>query len=227
MDVIQKRFPTLAVNILNNLDDKSLLKYKESNKENCEFLVQERFYWIRILKNYNIYFETNKESWKKAISKTPCGIVKKLATVVITFIKKDSYYFYTPHFSMKKEQLTPLLIAVYDGDLTFFQKINEKTSEPNQAKSGISPIHFAAYRGNLTLCKLLLNEQEKKNSHGRNGATALHYAAMSGNLEVYQLLYDAAVVKNPKLRYCGTTPIDLAVIQRYSNLSLITKMIKI
>ena len=79
----------------------------------------------------------------------------------------------------------------------------------------------------MTLCKLLLNETENKNSYGRNGATALHYAAMGGNLEVYQLLYDAAVVKNPKLRYCGTTPIDLAVIQRYSNLSLITKMIKI
>ena len=92
MDVIQKRFPTLAVNILNKVCDKSLLTYKESNKENCEFLVQERFYWIRILKNYNIYFETNKESWKKAISKTPCGIVKKLATAVITFIKKDSDY---------------------------------------------------------------------------------------------------------------------------------------
>ena len=228
MDVIQKRFPTLAVNILNNLDDKSLVKYKKSNKENCEFLVQERFYWIRILKKYNVlYFETSKETWKKAISKTPCGIVKKLATAVITFIKRDSDYFWTPHFSMKKEQLTPLLIVVYDGDLTFFQKINEKTSEPNQAKSGISPIHFAAYRGNLTLCKLLLNEPENKNSYGRNGATALHYAAMGGNLEVYQLLYDAAVVKNPKLRYCGTTPIDLAVIQRYSNLSLITKMIKI
>ena len=64
MDVIQKRFPTLAVNILNNLDDKSLVKYKESNKENCEFLVQERFYWIRILKKYNRYFETSKESWQ-------------------------------------------------------------------------------------------------------------------------------------------------------------------
>ena len=164
MDVIQKRFQILAVNILNNLDDKSLVKYKMSNKENCEFLVQERFYWIRILKKYNIYFETNKETWKKAISKKSCGIVKKLATAVITFIKRDSDYFMTPHFSMRKEQLTPLLIAVYDGDLDLFQKINENTSDANPTRSEISPINFAAYRGNLTLCKLLLNESRNKNS---------------------------------------------------------------
>ena len=182
-----------------------------SNKENCEFLVQERFYWIRILKKYNVlYFETSKETWKKAISKTPCGIVKKLATAVITFLKRDSDYFKTPHITMKKEHLTPLLIAAYDGDLDFFQKLNEKNSDPNQTKSEISPIHFAAYRGNLTLCKLLLNESENKNSCG-----ILHFAALGGNLEVYKLLYDAAVVKNPKLPYCGTTatPLDLASIE--------------
>ena len=52
MDVIQIRFPTLAVKILNNLDDQSLLKYKEFDRDNCEFLSKERFYWIRILKKY-------------------------------------------------------------------------------------------------------------------------------------------------------------------------------
>ena len=121
MDVIQKRFPTLAVNILNILDDQSLLKYKESNRENCEFLGQERFYWIRILKKYNEYFETSKETWKKAIYKSPCRIVKKLAMADVTFIKKDLDYFMQFHFYIKKDQLTPLLIAAYDGDLMFFQ----------------------------------------------------------------------------------------------------------
>ena len=89
MDVIQIRFPTLAVKILNNVDDQSLLKYKESDKDNCEFLRQERFYWMRILKKYrkkyNEYFEACNESWRKAISKTPTGFVKKLAMAVFIF----------------------------------------------------------------------------------------------------------------------------------------------
>ena len=52
MDFIVKRFPTLAVNIFNNLDDQSLVNFKDANRENYVFMDQERFYWIRILKKY-------------------------------------------------------------------------------------------------------------------------------------------------------------------------------
>ena len=104
MDVIQKRFPTLAVNILNILDDQSLLKYKESNRENCEFLGQERFYWIRILKKYNEYFETSKESWKMSISKIKAGFVKKLAMATMNFFKTASVDFRKGHFHPKKDR---------------------------------------------------------------------------------------------------------------------------
>ena len=50
MDFIVRRFPILAENIINNLDDKSLVKFKDANRENHEFMDQERFYWIRILR---------------------------------------------------------------------------------------------------------------------------------------------------------------------------------
>ena len=127
MDVIQIRFPTLAVKILNNVDDQSLLKYKESDKDNCEFLRQERFYWMRILKKYrkkyNEYFETCNESWRKAISKTPTGFVKKLAMAVFNFFKSVSNHFLKIHFCPKEDKfspLTPVLIAAYDGDINLF-----------------------------------------------------------------------------------------------------------
>ena len=61
MDFIVRRFPTLAVNIINNLDDKSLVKFKDANRENNAFMDQERFYWIRILKKNSEYFETSKD----------------------------------------------------------------------------------------------------------------------------------------------------------------------
>ena len=93
MEELCQRFPSIAQKIMNDVDDKTLINFKEASKITYNFLEKERFFWIRILKTYNVlYFETSKETWKKAISKTPCGIVKKLATAVITFIKKDSDY---------------------------------------------------------------------------------------------------------------------------------------
>ena len=83
MDVIQKRFPTLAVNIFNNLDGQSLVNFKDTNKENYEFMDQERFYWIRQLKKYSEYFETSKESWKISISKIQARFVKNLAVATL------------------------------------------------------------------------------------------------------------------------------------------------
>ena len=89
MDIIVRRFPTLAVNIFNNLDDQSLVKFKKTDRESFEFINQERFYWIRILIKYNELFETGKESWNISISKTPAGFVKKLAMAVLTYCNDD------------------------------------------------------------------------------------------------------------------------------------------
>ena len=128
MDVLLRRFPTLAVNVINNLDDQSLVQFKDTNRENYEFMDKERFYWIRILKKYSEYFETNKESWTESISKIQAGFVKKLAMATLNFFKtvpRDLEDFIEIHYQIyffpKKDQLTPLLIAAYEGDLNFFQ----------------------------------------------------------------------------------------------------------
>ena len=212
MDVIQIRFPTLAVEILNNLDDQSLMKYKESNRDNWKFLGQERFYWIRILKKFNDYFETSRETWRKAISKTSAGIVKKLAIAVFTFFKTESDNFIELHFSLKGDHspFIPVLIAAYDGDLNFFQQMNEKSSDLKQPPSETKPIQFAAYRGNMAICKLLINECDNNHVYDKSRETTLLYSALGGHLEVYQLFYDSAKVKNPKLEGIGNTPLHFA-----------------
>ena len=187
MDSIQLRFPTLAENILNRLEDQSLLKYQESSKNSYDFLNNEKFFWMRILKKYNKYFETSKESWKKAIHKTPTGVVKKLALAVLNFFSTESDQFIKIHFCLNEEQLsllTPSLICAYDGDLNLFEEMNQKTSLPNQAKADTSPIHLAAYRGNMAICRLILNRTGNENPKGKYGATTLQYAACSGSLEV-------------------------------------------
>ena len=132
MDIIAKRFPHLAVSIANNLDDQSIVKFRKANGKNSEFQKQNRLYWIRILKKYkNSYFETSSESWKKAIARTPVEFVRKLAMAALNFFKtasEDIKDFIEVNFHpWNKEQLTPLHIAAYDGDLHFFLEVKKIT----------------------------------------------------------------------------------------------------
>ena len=207
MDTIAKRFPHLAVNISNNLDDQSLVKFKEANRENSEFMIQNPFYWIRILKKYNDYFETSNESWKKSISNTPIEFVRKLAMAALNFFKtasEDIEDFIEVHFHPRnKEPLTPLHIAAYDGDLNFFQEVKKITFTINQNlnQSQIAPIHLAAYRGHIALCKQLLEEWDKIwDTYGKYEAVGLLYAAVAGHLEVYKLFHTVQEIKIHKLK---------------------------
>ena len=76
MDVFCKRFPHVIKTVLKNLDNKSLSRTKRASKEICEFLDNERFYWVRIINKYSDNFEGFEESWKEDIYKTPIEIVE-------------------------------------------------------------------------------------------------------------------------------------------------------
>ena len=89
METIQLRFPTLAKNILNNLEDQSLLKYQESSKENYDFLKSEKFYWMRIIIKYDKYFETSNESWKKTILKTNAEVSNDRQNRILMNLKNE------------------------------------------------------------------------------------------------------------------------------------------
>ena len=227
MDIIVRRFPTLAVNIINNLDDKSLVKFKDINRENHEFMDQERFYWIRILRKYSKYFETNKESWMMSISKIQARFVKKLAMATLNFFKTVSRdledvieIHHKIYFFPRKDQLTPLLIAAYNGDLSFFQQVKERTTnlKPPMTESDASPIHLAAFGGHITLCRHLLGELENKNSIAKNGLTTLDYAAVAGHLEVFKIFHEVAEVKNPKSARTQKTPLHFAAEKGHSEI---------
>ena len=82
MENICERFPVITQMILNNVDDRSLINFKETSRDNDEMLKSERFYWIRIVKKYNGKFEEFYESWLKVINKSPVEIVKELALAV-------------------------------------------------------------------------------------------------------------------------------------------------
>ena len=66
------RFPVVGTMILNNLDHQTLVRSKEISKETSEFIKKERFYWIRIIQQYN-------DNWRQTIKKAPIKDLKDLA----------------------------------------------------------------------------------------------------------------------------------------------------
>ena len=85
MENIFQRFPVITQMILNNVDERSLINFKETSRDIDEMFKSERFYWIRIMKKYNGNFQEFHESWLKVINKSPLEIVKELALAVYQF----------------------------------------------------------------------------------------------------------------------------------------------
>ena len=72
----------------------------------------------------------------------------------------------------------------------------------------ITPLHYAAQKGHLAVCQLIINNVNDKNPN-EAGITPLHYAAENGHFDICQLIIDNVDDKNPN-DITGSTPLDLA-----------------
>ena len=75
----------LGKNILNLVEDETLVNFKEASRINNFFLENERFYWIRIINHYNCLIEELQEIWREVVSRTPTELIKELAVAVFLF----------------------------------------------------------------------------------------------------------------------------------------------
>ena len=92
METICKRFPHLAERIFDQVDDQSLNNCKEISGEVLEYLENERFFWIRIIKKYRGKLKDFPELWKPVIDKTPTEIVKEIGIAVSQFFQVRHLY---------------------------------------------------------------------------------------------------------------------------------------
>ena len=92
METICKRFPHLAQRIFDQLDDQSLNNCKEISQEVLEYLENERFFWIRIIKKYQEKLKDFPKLWKPVIDKTPTEIVKEIGIAVSQFFQVQHLY---------------------------------------------------------------------------------------------------------------------------------------
>ena len=90
MENLRNRFPILIQLILENVDDQSLVTFKETSREMFDFINDERFYWLRILRKYNGSFVEFSKSWRMVIQKNPVEIVREIAVAVEKFFNQGN-----------------------------------------------------------------------------------------------------------------------------------------
>ena len=85
MEDLFKRVPLLRKSISEELDDLSMVNFKDASQEITKSLKNESFYWIRVLRAYNCFqdFQSFKDSWARVVKKTPVEFVKEICKLVI------------------------------------------------------------------------------------------------------------------------------------------------
>ena len=233
MENILARYPHLGKLVFNNMDNQSLINFKEASRDVSEFMENDRFFWIRILKRYGKNFVKFKESWKEVTKKTPVEKVKQLVLAVKTF-----FQVYPLIETLESNQIAPIHIATEQNKIELCKFIYEKTTLKNPEATlqlaitfddkidiykyptlkggngvnfGLTPLHIAALKGNLDLFHLIfVNALDKNPADERDKLTPLHMAAQNGHFEICKLIIDNVDDKNPQNFNTGVTPLQLA-----------------
>ena len=231
------RFPHLASNIFDQLDNQSLVNCKEVSRKLDNFFGNEKFFWLRIIHEYRGNFVEFKEIWNKTLKKSPAILVKELSLATHNFFEKYS--------SRIARQWHPLLIPADQGLLQLYEDISEKSGDRNpkfglrnrtalhlaaqegqleickfiiestedknpRSDKGITPFYVAAQFGHFKVCKFIMNYLEDKNPQIDDTFTPLHEAAFQGHLKICEMILDEIVDKNPTETKDGFTPLHIA-----------------
>ena len=218
MENLRNRFPTLISMILENVDDQSLVTFKETNREIHGSIVEERFYWIRILRKHKDNFVEFCESWKMVIKRNPVEIVKEIASTVVAFFRVQMPVERTAW------QWAPLHIAAEQGNLKIFQYIFHKTNNAYPIKPATA-LHLAAQEGHFEVCQYIVNNTSvDRNIVDFIGRSPIHMAASNGHLQVCKLLIENLDLQNCKTTKCNLTPLHMAA--RYGHLEVCKLLIE-
>ena len=215
MEDLSNRFPSLIPMILENVDNQSLVNFKDTSRDLRDIVESERFYWIRIIEKYKGNFEEFSKCWKNVIERTPREIVKRIALAVEHFFStnfviglssfskrefdrkiQSTFCSNDRKFIEKYKQWSPLHIAAASRDPTFLQHVIEKTKFENHesATNNLSPLHMAAIEGDLEACELIFNNCLEMSINFSTfyllPKTPMDYAVMLGHFDVCKFLWD-------------------------------------
>ena len=94
--------------------------------------------------------------------------------------------------------------------------LTDNPNTPNENRE--SPIHYAAWFGQIEIVKILAHLTNNPNAQGRNGDTPIYWAALKGHIEIVKIL--APLTNNPNAPYIdGNTPIMQQLLKEIQKLS--------
>jgi ankyrin repeat protein len=111
-----------------------------------------------------------------------------------------------------------LLNAAYSGDLNTVKRWVHCTDDSCITDDGNTPLHLAADRGHLEVCRLLLDWGAKLDTMCGMKDTALHHAARFGHLPVVKLLVERGANVRLKNSY-GQTASERARAFRHTDVA--------
>ena len=187
------RFPHLGTQILEKLDNNSLVKCREISTWWKKFVDNDKILWIQQIQEH---ISMSTPSVQKSLQKENCGSLQEMA-------KSSIKSFKLAHDLKKKEKPSTIEMfkwLLFDSSLISKSKICDKDN---------------AF---LKLVKLIINNREDKYPwFEKSVSKVLSLAAENGNLEVYELISKDLDDKNPKDRF-RNTPLHCAV--RYGSYAI-------
>ena len=88
------RFPLVGKQICNNLDDESLINFKEADRNNYWFLERERFFWVRRIRAYHSIMGDHQEFWNRIVFRNPLDPwIREFALTVHLFCQLMKNYY--------------------------------------------------------------------------------------------------------------------------------------
>ena len=228
MEEVVLRFPHLAQNIFEKLDNQTVSNCRQISR-NCNALINDqKFYWIRITENC---LRDPEKSFIKILMQKNIPTVRKVALAARKYMYtlRKKYADYTGKVPLKS-----LHFLAISGEIEIFKSVFESTLLRNHAKElviiddlvienreniltknpadfrGITPLHLAVEFDQLEVCKFIIKNIKENNSKDFiRGSTPFHYAAEMGHIEICQLMIENVKEENSKDND-GMTPLHLA-----------------
>ena len=201
--VIFDRFPGLAKEIFEQLDNQDLYKCREVSRTWCNII--KRPLWARIIQSYTENIILYESEWKLVLKKIPTENLEELAWACRNYSQ----------YLMVESQMAPLHLAAHHGNLSLYKKILKKFKNKDPIdKDGNTPLWYAAAEGNFDTCEFLIESAMDKNPKGLSDWTPLHVAASEGHLEVCELISDNVTDQSPVTNE-GETPLYHAALENH------------
>ena len=217
MNEVLTRFPHVGEQIFANLDDQNLTKCREVCDPWMTFLDSEKFIWTRIILSH--IEETNNWNWQKFISTTSTPMLCKIAKRIRLFYKSEQICTSFP--GSIHVEMSPLHFAamMYDDTNYCATLIKNDTINHPTDESGMTPLHYAAKYGYISVCQLLLEKFTDKNPKNGLDETPFSLAVEFNNYLVCELIIRKCKENNPRgdlstvlnsPDYDGKIPLQLA-----------------